>query len=442
MNPVIGWTKSHTELRDGGENEKTGKSSSLSTNRALRVTSSLSSSASAFNEQREFFVNPIGVNLESVTGINQAAESVLGSGQKDEQETRSAQSLRKMSVMPGKSANSAQDMQSVIESVKPIAENFTTETSIDDQRIAHQTAKDFLTQHLTSIGADVAFISPPTLGATQQVSNVDFTPLLEGVFYWEYTQGVAEDIQMDGNREEDNTILYGAASQFNGCEAPDVFTLPPGEAVPTYKMDPTQGPQAQLQFHPHQVELINCGGNIGFNGLSNVLDEQTKSTMEHGYFRPTPAHADAIIHALMQDGIEYICVANRPYDENKKNYGTKPVHMALMSAPAFGYGGMKSGEQRHQIEFLCALQSFRAQFQHCIDLAQKDGKPVIFKAAGMGLGVYGNLAINVAKGFYVAAKEFETRLQENRVEVRFQIFGGGSRASLLIDILHLPQWKR
>lgn len=372
------------------------------------------------------------------TSVSQAAESVLGVTEKGQQQKESARLL----MLEKKSPNLLQNMQKVIMSVSPIAEKFTAEASIEEQRVAHSAAKDFLTEHLTSIGATVAFISPTALVETIDVEQIQMIPLLEDLFYWENTQGVAEDIQRDGNRSEDNIVLYSAASQFNGCEAPGPYTLLPGQAVATYKRDRTQGPQSQLQFHPDQIELINCGGNLGFNGLSNILSEGTKSIVEHGYFRPQEKDADTIIQALSGSGIEYMCVANRPYDERRNKYGAKPVHMALMSAPAFGYGGRCSKGKRDQIEFLCALQGFRAQFQHCIDLAQTEGKPVIFKAAGMGLGVYGNQAINVAKGLYVAAKEFEAQLQKNNVQIRFQVFRGIGNTRDLVNMLGLREWVR
>lgn len=329
----------------------------------------------------------------------------------------------------------------VINSVESIDRDFVIKNSIEIQRAAHAAAKVFLTDQLTSIGATVAFITPPPLTDLRELGSIKISQLLESVFYWEYTEGVALDIQRDGNRNENNIIIYGVASQFNGCEATRPYTIPPGQATKLYKNDPTQGPQAQLQFHPNQIELINCGGNIGFNGLSNILDEETKSSTKHGYFMPSIEQADAVIHSLSnKEGIEYLCVANRPYHENSNNYGVKPVHMILMSAPAFGYGGINSGKERDQIEFLCALQGFRAQFQHCIDLAKKENKAVIFKAAGMGLGVFGNHEMNVAKGFYVAAKEFELQLKDNHVEVRFQVFRGGGNAKKVANILKLTQW--
>ncbi|MFI0435557.1 MAG: hypothetical protein ACH350_07525 [Parachlamydiaceae bacterium] len=334
-----------------------------------------------------------------------------------------------------------EEIQNAIVNVLPISDNFTSEKSIEEQRASHREAKDYLSKHLSTIGATVSFISPPKRTAPPQVASVEILPLPTAVFSWKNTEGVARDIQLDGARTSDDIVIYSAASQFNGCEACGPYTLPPGEAVRHYKSDPTQGPQAQLQFHPNQVELINCGGNIGFNGLCHILDEQTKSCVQHGYFMPQEEMADAVIDALStKDEIEYLCVENRPYQKGQNRRDIKSVHMLLISAPAFGYGGMRPGPERNEIEFLCALKGFRAQFQHCIDLAQKENKSVVFNAAGMGLGVFGNDVLNVAKAFNVAGKEFESQLEANRVQVRFQVYKRGGKTQQLANLLDLQEW--
>lgn len=352
---------------------------------------------------------------------------------------RSKPEVKKSSTPLNPPSYRSEDIQLLIQSIDRISSNFTT-IPINNQRIAHTRAKEFLTQSLKKIGASVTFVSPPTLSNKVYFSTNSFTPLLKGVFYWEDTQGIAENIQRDGNRNEDNIVLYGVASQFNGVSGQQHIPIP-GRAVHDYKSDLSEGAEAQLQFHPHQVELINCGGNLGFNGLINILNQKiVVSTLMKGYLNPSLEDADEVISALVKDGIEYICVANRPYNKKNKNYGNKPVHMMLVYAPTFDKSMLENNEKRNQIEFLCALQSFRAQFQHCIDLAQREGKSVIFKAAGVGLGIWSNQETNVAKGFYIAAKEFETQLQENGVLVRLQVMGGTGRARDLAKSLQLSEW--
>ncbi len=388
-------------------------------------------------EDTDYVAMPVEQQTVEIAKVQSISMQIIGN-KKDEEVIRPLNEMvkRELPVII-----SAKDIVDAIKGVNPIAKEFTTMHSIESQRISHQEAKAYLKKYLTAIDADVAFISPPPLKNPMSVKKIQISPLSKEVFFWENTHGVAGDIQKDGKRIEDTIIMYGVASQFNGCEACGPYTIPPGNAVHRYKGDLTQGPQAQLQFHPHQVELINCAGNKGFNGLINMLDEETKSSVMHGYFMPNEKDADAVIQALSTTTeVEYICVANRPYDERFKKMEDQQVHMTLLSAPAFGYGGLRNGAKRNQIEFLCALQGFRAQFQHCIHLAKSERKPVIFKAAGMGLGVYGNDELNVAKGFYAAAKEFESQLKENDVTVRFQVFRNTGRAKHMANILGLPQY--
>lgn len=329
--------------------------------------------------------------------------------------------------------NTVEEAKKNLKKVDPIHPKYTRVTSIEDQRKAHQKAKAFLKENLKNIGADIEFITPPPLNPV----SVPGGPPNPQIFSWETTSGVRNDIEQDGKRKEDNIILYAVASQFNGCESPGRFTVKPGFAVKTYQNDHTQGPDAQLAFNPLQVELINCGGNLGFNGLVDVLDETTKEATEHGYLTPVSKNVDQVIKQLKSNShkIEYSCIANKPI------LGKKPVHQILTSAAAFG-GYNKDTKldeaKKKEVEFLCALQGFRAQFQHALKLAE-GGKPVILKTAAVGLSAFGNDTDTITEAFHSAAKEFEDRLARQNVQVRLQVFGGIGKARDMADSLGLKQ---
>src|ERR1700733_8047688 len=291
-----------------------------------------------------------------------------------------------------------------IANVAHIEDKFTQNHSIEEQRKAHENAKDFLKKSLAEIGAQIDFISH-TIKETPSLADVVIKDDLDSeVFGVQNTGSVGKDIRVSGQGSQDHLVVYGVASQFNGCEAPIKRTIQPGDAVRVYKSDGTQGPEAQLAFPPEQVELINCGGNLGFNGLCHLLNEETKGEVAHGYFTPSQQKKQMIIEQLRERGdrIEYPCIANKPLE------GEKVVYQILSAAPAFGkYGNNQSakGQDQDEIEFLCALHGYRAQFEKCLHLAQTNEKPVLFKAAAVGLGVFGNQSINVAKAFYRAGSE-------------------------------------
>lgn len=316
-----------------------------------------------------------------------------------------------------------QDVKQIIKNTPPIASDFTTKTSRCDQIKAHETAKQFLEDNLPKTGATVQFISHCKQTAPKLLSTVhiDTAQLDKNVFQVGYTIGATADICKDGKRTEDNVIVYGVASQFNWGESATKTTISPGQAVEKYKFDPTQGPACQLAFPEDQVELINCAANIGSNGLCYALVSPNHTQVAHGYFTPDETHADKVIVDLQENGaiIEYPCIANKPLQ------GSKVVHQILVAGPAFGeyetFSTVK-GEKRNEIEFLCALHGFRAQFELCVDLAKENKQPVILKAAAVGVSAYGNNPVNVAKAFYQAATEYQDALKGRRVTVQFQIF--------------------
>lgn len=322
-------------------------------------------------------------------------------------------------------------VEEVIKQTRPIQNDFTTKTSIEKQRLAHADAKAFLKEHL----AGAEFISHSKTSVS--LKGVTIGALNPAVFARQSTKGVLEDIKKDGKRDEDTIVIYSVASQYNGCEAPSIYTIKPGRAVSVYVGDRTQGPQSQLAFPRHQVELINCGGNIGYNALCHVLDEETKGEVAHGYFIPSKAKAGKVIQQLKERGnqIEYPCISNIPLE------GNKPVYQILTSAPAFGYGGPETaqGEAKNEIQFLCALHSFRAQFEKAVNLAEEHKKPVVLKVAAIGLGVYENKPEIVADAFYVAATEYQKSMESLQVKVLFQIFNSDKKATLVADALGLAK---
>ena len=332
----------------------------------------------------------------------------------------------------------------IIRNTRPIVPGYAEKATIDSQRNAHAQSKAFLKKYLPLTGASVQFVGSPG-GDCPSHRDVRLKNDLDPkVFSWEPTTGVQDDIQRDGKRTEDNLVIYGVASQFNGSESPKRETVSPGKAVEVYKTDHTQGPQAQLQFSAEQVELLNCGANLGYNGLSPVLSNNTKSAVKHGYLCPkTSSEANDLIVQLRGHGnrIEYPCIGNKPTN-SVGEAGSKQVLQILTAAPAFGMYDISnhsvSNEQKHEIQFLCALHSYRAQFHHAISLA-KQGFSVVLKPTAVGLGAFGNETNIVAKAYYTAAKEYQHDLKNQNVEVCMQVFRGIGAARELVNYLGLKE---
>lgn len=310
--------------------------------------------------------------------------------------------------------------------ILPIPDGFTKEATIAQQRACHEKAKIFLQQSLPVVSSTPQFVSPPKRGIKPY--KKDWTlpsgqPLDTSVFSWERTSGVLQDIQKDAHRAEDTLVLYGAASQFNGAEAMMPSTILPGHAHALYQSDLTQGPQAQLAFAKEQVELINIGANLGWNGLCHVLDDRTKSALQHGYLIPTKDSCDMLIQQCQERGhlAEFPCIEGFPGGTTKKS-----VHLMLVAAPAFGsyLTSPISKDTQDVLAYHIATICWRAQFHQALQLAQTSGKPVIFKAAGVGLGVFENAPEAVAQAYYHVGQEFVEEFKKHHVSVRWQLFGG------------------
>lgn len=314
--------------------------------------------------------------------------------------------------------------------ILPIPDRFTTEATIAQQRDCHEKAKTFLQQSLPVVGSTPQFVSPPERGIKPYEKNWTLPsgqPLDASVFSWEGTNGVLQDIQKDANRAEDTLVLYGAASQFNGAEAMIPITIPPGRAHELYQSDLTQGPQAQLAFAKEQVELINIGANLGWNGLCHVLDDTTKSALQHGYLSPkNNVSCNLLIQQCQERGhlAEFPCIEGFPEGISKKGTTKKSVHLMLVAAPAFGtyLTGFISQDKQNELAYHIATICWRAQFQQALQLAQTSGKPVIFKAAGVGLGVFENAPKAVAQAYYQVCQEFVEEFKKHHVSVRWQLF--------------------
>lgn len=334
----------------------------------------------------------------------------------------------------------------------------------EEQLDAHFAALDYL----KNVGFEMKIISPPKNNAENSIpslNEVNFKPKLDpALFSWENTEGVTDDIQ-NSAKNLNQVHVYGAASQFNCCEATSRYTPPPGKAYKMYQWDPTQGPRAQIQFKREQVEELNISANIGFNGLIHLLDENTKESVMHGYFTPrSSAKAEALIKQLKENGhkIQYISTATVPEAPRWKSKSkakwntervpnTEVVHMCLVAAPAFGgYARNKDedGEevttvQAGDIQYLCSLRAMQAQLQYCLDVRETTPleKEIIFKATAPGLGVFGNHPRTVGAGFYVAMKQFEDRLRSANIKVRVQVYKSRGGARKLSEICGLEEFR-
>jgi hypothetical protein len=325
-------------------------------------------------------------------------------------------------------------VREIVSEKKPMIAGFNESTLIDQQRLHHELAHTFIG---LCMGLMDGFFHVTRPGRLLNENLLDLVnPEIKGEGFdpkfvsFEYTRGVKEDILRDSNNDNIR-FVYTAASQFNGAEAKDRYLNAPGAAVEGYNLDYTQGPQAQLAFSPEQVEAINVAAHIGWNGLCDVLDDDTKRTLNFGYFTPNSTEFNRICQQLVENGsfIQYPVVTSTPTG------GKSPVTMVLVAAPAFGIYVLKpclDDEQRKLIEFLCAFNAFRAQLNTCFDIAKAKmvgkSQKIVLKVAAVGLGVFENNPDVVAKALYQALLIFSPRFESNNIEVRFQVFRNTNRA--------------
>lgn len=304
---------------------------------------------------------------------------------------------------------------------------FTEIVSLEDQQRADIRAVAFLEAVLPTQGASFKAFGAPHMENLPTYSISVPGKIDDSVISYEYTSGVKEDVERAGNSEENTLFIVGGASQFNGAEAPNVYTVQPGNTVSVYGGDRTQGPQLQLAFS-HLCELINGGSNLGLSGIVPALSEATKGLVKDGYFMPTQTHSANVIRLLREnhDKIHYTCVGGIP------NGGKKIVYELLVAAPAIGYTYIDPLQKKEseEVQYLCALNSTRAQYEQVLALAQEahtenKEKKIKFMLAAVGMGVFENLAEPVAKAMRDATLEYQVRLKENNVKVVFQVFHRG-----------------
>ncbi|MEZ5315046.1 MAG: hypothetical protein R3E91_02390 [Chlamydiales bacterium] len=295
---------------------------------------------------------------------------------------------------------------------KPI-KNFTKHISIQQQRLYHKKAKESLKSTLENCNAKVAFVSVKT-GCIKTYRFVGFDQLDEKIFSYELIDGIDQQMQEDG-KIKDQISLYAAANK-------TVLSAPFNQSSPDLIHEFIN----QLQFSDEQLEIINNGANLGFNGLCEVLDEQTKDAVCHGYLTPKTFKQAKLVIGKLKDqslAIEYLCVGNVPKGERN----TEKVYEVLVTVPLFNskhFNQDQFPEQQQEITYLCALYNYRAQFAQALELSQENpGKTIVVKPnASPWVPVFGKHFLMVAKGFYAAAKEYETDFKQvSNISVRFQV---------------------
>ena len=346
--------------------------------------------------------------------------------------TRSVGIASPMSISSSSSSSTSRiSIEQEIHETTPRTNDFTTKYTIEEQRRLHKGAKLFMEETLRGIGAKVTFISPPQL-PYPKLESVEITKNLDRkIFSAELTTKIEENIQADAQRIDKSIVIYGVASKYNCGVSEQIEPVVPGKAFHvlceetsyTRKYDDfTYGLIVQLQFGPKQVELVNCAAHKGFNGLAFVLEEETKGAVINGVFHPTnEAQRAWVIHQLQHQGhrLEMPCIVKEPWIAGVK----RPIHIILSAAPDFKE---KSTDPSHQaqeneIQFLCALLNYRAQFNHVIQVAQMTSQSVIFKPMAIGLGERKNDPLILAKAFYTVVREYISELQNYHVHVKLQV---------------------
>lgn len=327
-----------------------------------------------------------------------------------------------------------------------------------EQLEAHKNAIDYLKTvdfKVTVINADN--IEIPSIFEIDDEEDFEFD---SSIFKWENTDSVSFDIQASSKIVKE-VHIYGVASQFNGAEAMARYTIDPGFAYIRYQSDPTQGPRAQIQFPKDQVEALNISANMGFNGLINILDEDTKTSVRHGYFCPDSDEcAKTIVKKLQTEGekLDYIAAVGLPEEwewksnskaewNTKRPKNTELVHEVLVAAPAIGgykiFSNM-TDEDETEIQFLCAARAMQAQLSYLMEIRAQtpEDKLVVLKPTTPGLGVFGNEVKPVAKGFAFAMKQFEEKYNGIKgVEVRLQVYKGRGASKQVAEFLSLEEHK-
>jgi hypothetical protein len=322
-------------------------------------------------------------------------------------------------------------VQKIVSAKSQMLESFNTSKSIEQKVLRHRLAKSFMKLCISLIDG-VFDVAKPKVHSSEELlelfkEEIDTTIFKSAFVTFRYTEGVQKDIQED-SREKNTRFVYTADSNFNGAQALDRSLSKPGYAVRAYtKRMLHQRPQAHLAFSPDQVEAINVAAHIGWNGLVNVLDQKTHTTVNFGYFAPTEQEQSTIVEQLLEKGslIEYPVVTSIPKE------GSYPVTIVLVAAPALSIPFLKKSslqddETLSKIQFLCAFNAFSAQFNACLEIAHMNPdkskmQPIKLKVAPVGFGPCGNKPSNIAQAFYAAYKIHQEELRSNYVHVEFQV---------------------
>lgn len=360
------------------------------------------------------------------------------------------------------------------------------EQPIGIQRQRHGDSKLFLTDIMTQLGGNVAFIFHNTLHPEDSFENATIHPdqLDSSVVSFERAFGVQQDVQKCGRSKEGPLVIFSAACQFN-LAAPaasklrlnsmkiDRYTPQPERAIEQYLYTVgKQGSEVQLAYPTDQIRAIAAAANFPYNGLCNVLDQKTIKTTCDGYFTPTPETSDDIIQQLKKNGhlMECALVGNTPRtipsfysqrqhqtffptDDDEK--GPQKVYMILVAAPETSplpietrekiprekrNGELKElldleeitpEEKVHlktslEIQYLTSLHRARTECAAAIYLAQQPenkDKPVELKVSMVGCGDHLKCQEKVvAQAQYQALIEYQKELKANNVTVQIQFF--------------------
>lgn len=336
-----------------------------------------------------------------------------------------------MSISSNSSTNTPRlSIEKEISETAPIGNDFTTKYTMEEQRRLHKSAKVFLEETLRQIRAKVAFISPPEFPCPRLETIKILNDLQTSIFSAKLTPKIEENIHADSQRSDKAIVIYGVASKYNCGVSEQREPVLPGQAFDevcektlTRKFDDfTYGLVVQLQFGPKQVELVNCAAHKGLNGLVHVLEEETKGAIVNGVLHPAnEAQRAWVIHQLHRNGhrLEMPCIVNGPWSVGEKHL----IRIILAAAPDFEKNSTKltHQDQEKEIQFLCALLNYRAQFNHVIQVAQMTLEPVIYKPMAIGLGARNNDPLIIAKAFYTAAREYTSELEKYHVHVQLQV---------------------
>ena len=211
--------------------------------------------------------------------------------------------------------------------------------------------------------------------------------------------------------------------------------------------DSTQGPLAQ-RTNPRMFELVNAAANLGFNELADVLSEDARGALKHGYLTPNdPKETKAILQSFEHNGtkVSALCVKSVPEG------GRSGVYLVMGAAAAFGiyfnhrllFFEPEAMEDCFRLQRTDLFWDYLAMFNKTLELAQQNpGKRILFHPASIGGCAFANQPEQIAEGFRQAAVWFQNevgRLGLKNVSVQFEHFMSASQVPLVdADGFFLP----